>query len=69
MQAIADDADTVELSKQHGVDCTTNTQANFDMFSKVYGTYGCRGGWMKRYWNFSKDQGSMSAADYPYTSA
>jgi C1A family cysteine protease len=67
MQAIADDAAPINLSEQEGVDCTTNTQANYDLFGEVYGTYGCQGGWMARYWNFSRDHGSMSAADYPYT--
>lgn len=68
MQAIKDDADPIQLSEQEGVDCTTNTQANYDKFGTVYGTYGCRGGWMDRYWNFAREQGAMSAVDYPYTS-
>ena len=68
MQAIADDAAPIRLSEQQGVDCTTNTQANMDMFGKVYGTYGCRGGWMARYWNFTRDNGAITNADYPYTS-
>ena len=68
MQAIKDDADPIQLSEQEGVDCTSNTQANYNKFGTVYGNYGCRGGWMDRYWNFAKDQGAMSAADYPYTS-
>jgi C1A family cysteine protease len=66
MQAIKDDAAPVRLSEQEGVDCTTNTQSNYDMFGKVYGTYGCQGGWMARYWNFARDNGAMLEADYPY---
>ena len=66
MIAIKTGNDIVRLSEQEGVDCTTNTQANFDKLGKVYGTYGCYGGWMARYWNFSRDHGSMSNEDYPY---
>ena len=66
MMAIKTGNDIVRLSEQEGVDCTTNTQANFDKLGKVYGTYGCYGGWMARYWNFSRDHGSMSNEDYPY---
>ena len=66
MIAIKTGNDVVRLSEQEGVDCTTNTQANFDKLGKVYGTYGCYGGWMARYWNFSRDHGSMSYEDYPY---
>jgi len=55
MQAIKDNTTPVRLSEQEGVDCTTNTSANMNLFGTTYGTYGCRGGWMSRYWNFSRD--------------
>lgn len=66
MQAIKDDTGPVRLSEQEGVDCTTNTQSNYDKFGEVYGTHGCQGGWMARYWKFSRANGSMSNDDYPY---
>jgi len=28
--------------------------------------YGCGGGWMAPSWEFMKDQGAMTNADYPY---
>lgn len=65
-QAIATDSAPVRLSEQEGVDCTTNTQANFDKFGKVYGTYGCQGGWMAYYYQFAQDNGAMTNEDYPY---
>lgn len=68
MQAIKDDADVVVLSEQEGVDCTTKTDANEELFGETYGTWGCGGGWMNRYWNFSRAQGSMAASEYPYIS-
>lgn len=37
------------------------------MFGKTYNTWGCDGGWMNRYWNFTRDQGAMAYTDYPYT--
>jgi hypothetical protein len=37
------------------------------MFGKSYGNSGCSGGWMTNAWNFSKDWGMMTNADYAYT--
>ena len=65
--AIEADTSAVRLSEQEGVDCTSNTTANRDKFGKWYGTYGCGGGWMEYYWDFSRDNGSMLDSDYPYT--
>lgn len=56
----------VHMSEQQGVDCTTITDANLEMFGKTYGTYGCKGGWMEYHWNFMKEQGVMLEKDYPY---
>ena len=64
--AIRDGVDAVRLSEQQGVDCTTNSDENKARFGKTYNTWGCEGGWMNRYWNFSRDQGSMKYDDYPY---
>ena len=64
--AIRDDTSVVRLSEQQGVDCTTNTQENIDMFGRHYGALGCSGGWVDRYWRFSRDNGSMINDDYPY---
>ena len=65
--AIRDGVDAVRLSEQQGVDCTTNSDENKARFGKTYNTWGCEGGWMNRYWNFSREQGSMLYSDYPYT--
>ena len=56
----------VHMSEQEGVDCTTNTEANIEMFGKGYNTGGCAGGWMEYHWLFVKDQGVMLEKDYPY---
>lgn len=65
--AIENDTSPVRLSEQQGVDCTTDTNKNRKLFGKTYGSAGCDGGWMEQYWKFSKEQGSMTNADYPYT--
>ena len=57
----------VRLSEQEQVDCTSNTTANVAMFGKSYGNSGCSGGWMTNAWNFSRDWGMMTNADYAYT--
>ena len=57
---------SIRLSEQQSVDCTRNTQENIDRFGKNYGMYGCGGGWMAPSWEFMKDQGAMTNADYPY---
>ena len=67
MQAIKDDAAPIRLSEQQGIDCTTNTDENEALFGETYNTWGCDGGWMNRYWNFSRAQGSMAYDDYEYT--
>ena len=36
------------------------------MFGRHYGAKGCSGGWVDRYWRFSRDNGSMINDDYPY---
>lgn len=57
----------VRLSEQQLVDCTTNTQANQNMFGQTYNTYGCGGGWMSYAWRFARDHGYMTNSSYPYT--
>lgn len=57
----------VALSEQQLIDCTTNTTANNNMFGKTYKTYGCGGGWMAYGWDFQRDQGAFTDAQYPYT--
>jgi len=57
----------VRLSEQQSVDCTTNTPDNVAKFNTSYGSSGCNGGWMTNSWGFSRDQGAMTNADYPYT--
>jgi len=51
-----DDAEPLHLSEQEGVDC-------------VEECYGCNGGWMDYYWDFSEENGSQTARDYPYTAS
>lgn len=53
MEAIKYGKPAVGLSEQEGVDC-------------VETAYGCRGGWVTSYWDFSKTEGSMLNVDYPY---
>ena len=53
MQAIKDDLPPVHLSEQEAIDCTTSA-------------YGCSGGWMSSYWNYSEEHGSQAAEEYPY---
>lgn len=65
--AIENDTTPVRLSEQQGVDCTTDTDRNREMFGKTYGAWGCEGAWMYNYWEFSKEQGSMPDSEYPYT--
>ena len=55
MVAIETGSDVVRLSEQQGVDCTTMTDDNYDLFNKTYGTWGCEGGWMEYYWNFARE--------------
>jgi hypothetical protein len=57
----------VRLSEQEFVDCTTNNDYNLAIFGKTYNTYGCNGGWMANAWNQSRDWGTPTNADYPYT--
>ena len=38
------------ISEQHLVDCTSNTEANNAQFGRTYGQGGCRGGWMSGAW-------------------
>jgi C1A family cysteine protease len=56
VQAIKTGNPVVRLSEQEGVDCCTNS-------------HGCNGGWMDHYWQFSRDSGSQTNADYPYETA
>ena len=56
----------VHLSEQEFVDCTRNTKANLALFGQKYGNLGCNGGWMENAWNFSRDWGTPTDADYPY---
>ena len=56
----------LHLSEQQGVDCTTDTDANKEMFGKTYKNSGCQGGWMHRHWYFMYEQGVMLDKDYPY---
>lgn len=56
----------VALSEQELVDCTTHTYDNYVKFGTTYRTGGCRGGWYFYGWNFTRDQGSTTAAAYPY---
>ena len=54
MQAIKDGTSPIRLSEQQCVECSVNYN-------------GCHGGWMRYCWQWSKDRGMMSNADYPYT--
>lgn len=56
----------VRLSEQEAVDCMSNTNANFDIFGKTYGNYGCNGGWPDDVFKYSAEQGIMKEMDYPY---
>jgi hypothetical protein len=53
MESITYNSSPVRLSEQEGVDCVTMA-------------YGCGGGWMEYYWDFSSSQGSTTNAAYPY---
>lgn len=57
----------VHLSEQELVDCTTDTDQNFDLFKKTYNLGGCDGGFAWTAWDFSRDWGNGLDADYPYT--
>ena len=54
MVSIATGSPAVRLSEQQAVDCVTQA-------------YGCQGGWMVYAWNYWKQVGAMTNADYPYT--
>ena len=53
MVAIMRDTEPVRLSEQECVDCDNSS-------------YGCGGGWMSNCWQYSKDFGIQTEADYPY---
>lgn len=58
----------VRLSEQQLVDCTLVTPSNYALFGKTYSNFGCKGGCISNGWNFSREQGNMLNADYPYKS-
>lgn len=53
MQSIKHGDAPVRLSEQQGVDCCEDS-------------YGCRGGWMRHFWEQSARAGSLTNQDYPY---
>ena len=57
----------VHLSEQDFLDCTVNTDENLARFKRRYNNSGCLGGLMSSAWNFARDWGVMTNADYPYT--
>jgi C1A family cysteine protease len=65
--AVKTGKDPVHLSEQQIVDCTLSSNPkNKQQFGKDYRGHGCSGGWMSFAWDFVKDQGAMTDADYPY---
>ena len=53
MQAIKNETDVVRLSEQEGIDCDKNS-------------WGCDGGEMYSYWEWSSKNGSQAYSEYPY---
>ena len=53
MQSIKSGLPPVRLSEQEGLDC-------------IKDSYGCGGGWMHHFFEWSMENGSQSEADYPY---
>ena len=53
MQAIKTDSPVVRLSEQEGIDCDKNS-------------WGCDGGEMYSYWEWSSKNGSQAYSEYPY---